>query len=496
MYRQGIKAETIHEQSNRLLDDDLPCQHSGRCPFIEKLNINASEYDVLLGHYLHAYQTGWIKDRYVAIDEFPGDAYVQEFTGRVGPAVTAYVDQEDGLPFYDYEDILERRAEFRDEIETWKNKVWSYYDSSHVLGSANSSAHSLGPLMTLANLEMERLDNRWQYADLGDGKVAARSTEHEWSFLLPPDLDEAESVVALDGTPVVEMWELVLGQEIERLSIHDKIPRDEYLDEILSLELIQTTENWNAYQSGEGVAPTIDIPVVEKIGELHNRKPGVITSKKGLSKYEMYGWDSMVSKVEYYGKMKGKNSFSTIRLGIVLGNPHPGDDVIEKWSAFAGRSAERREGTSGKDTDYGSFGNQVLQGLVQNEVLQAAMRFGREEKNGEKGATVFVHTSALPDWMEPTKRLVSVDTWLTPKDGMRQVIEAIYDIEDWRNQEWKTGDVAKQVSLSVDSARKHQKTLVKQGYLDSWQGGRGNAFHFSNVNLEEAPRFGHVEFPE
>lgn len=496
LHRQGVRGNTIHQQAGRLLGEDLPCQRDGECSFVKKTNVNTDGYDVLLGHYLHAYQTDWTDERYVAIDEFPGDAFVQEFTGKVPPAVTAYVEQEDRLPFLDYEDLLDCQSEFRSEVEAWKCEVWSHYDSTHVLRSNNSSAHSLGPLMTMANLEKEPLDNRWRHADLGDGKVAARNTEHEWSFLLPPNLEGAESVVALDGTPILELWELVIGTEIERIPLLDDRQKQAYLEGVLGLEIVQTTDNWNAYQGGEGVSPTVDIPVVEKIGELDGRKPGVITSKKGIRQYENHGLDSLASKTQNYGNLRGSNDFATLRLGIILGNPHPGDGVIEKWSALAGHSAERREGTSGKATDYGYFGNRVMEALVQNEVLQAVMRFGREEKNGEKGATVYVHTSALPEWVDPEKRFVSVNSWMTQKDGMKQVIEAIQELEDWQTQEWKTGDVAPCVFIKERTTREHLKTLVEQGYLDSWQGGQGNAHHFSNVCLEEAPEYGHVEFSE
>lgn len=364
LHDQAIKGETIHQEASRLLGEDLPCQHDGRCPYLDELNINSEEYDVLLGHYLHAYQTDWTDGRYVAIDEFPGDAFVQEFTGKVPQAVTAYVENNDDLPFYDYDDLLNRGSEFQDEVEAWKDDVWSHYDTSHVLRSANASAHSLGPLMTMANLEREPLENRWRYADLGDGKVAVRNTEHEWSFLVPPNLEDAESVVALDGTPVLELWELVIGAEMKRISLHDGGQKQAYLEEVLGLEIIQTTENWNAYQGGEGVSPTIDIPLLEKIGEVEGSKPGVISSKKGLKQFENYGLGSLVSGTENYGNLKGSNDFGTTRVGLILGNPHPGDDVIEKWSAFAGLSAERREGTFGKDTDYGFFGNRVMEALV------------------------------------------------------------------------------------------------------------------------------------
>ncbi|GGI95123.1 hypothetical protein GCM10008995_01590 [Halobellus salinus] len=495
-YRQGLKGEKIHEEASRLYGEDLPCQHDSQCPFIQKLSIEVEDYDVLLGHYLHAYQDDWTDDRYVAIDEFPGDAFVQEYTGKVAPAVTAYLREEDQLPFHDYDDLLTRGSDFPMEVEAWKDDLWQPYDSTHVLQSPASAAHALAPLMTMANLEKERLENRWQHADLGDGKVAARNTEHEWSFLLPPDFENAESVVALDGTPVTELWELVLGTEVNHLALFAHDQRQKYLEEVLELSIVQTTENWNAYQSGEGVAPTVDIPFVEKVGDIEGQKPGVISSKEALKQYKNHGIKSLVSKMENYGGLKGINSFGTLRSGVILGNPHPGDGVIEKWSALAGYSAKRKEGTEGEDTDYGFFGNRVMEAKIHNEVLQAVMRFGREECNGEKGATVYVHTSALPKWVEPEKRLVDIDSWITQKNGMIQVIGTIQSLDDWETREWKVSDVADQVDVSKRSAREHLKTLVDHGYLASRTAGQGGAYHFSNVRLEEAGEYGHVEFSE
>ncbi|ACM57228.1 helix-turn-helix transcriptional regulator [Halorubrum lacusprofundi] len=496
LYRQGIRGERIHQQASKLVSSNLACQHDGECPYIQKLNIDTDAYDVLLGHYLHAYQTDWTDERYVAVDEFPGDAFVQEFTGHVPPAVTAYLQQEDRLPFHDYAELLERQSEFQDEVEAWKEDVWSDYDAAHVLRNSNSSAHALAPLMTRANLEKERLDNRWQFADLGRGKVAARNTDHQWSFLLPPNFEGAESVVVLDGTPVIELWELVMGADIERIPLLDDDQKQLYLESVLGLNLVQTTDNWNAYQGGEGVSPTVDIPVVEKIAEVEGRNPGVITSKKGLNQYENHGLNSLVTQTENYGGLKGINTLGTTRVGVILGNPHPGDDVIEKWGALANISVERQEGTEGKNTDYGPFGNRAMEAEIQNKVLQAAMRFGRTEEHGEKGATVYVHTSALPEWVEAKKRFATVDSWITHKNGMKQVIETIRNFDDWKALEWKVGKVAECVTISKNSTRKHLKTLAEQGYLDKRTAGRGGAFHFSNVRLEEAQKYGHVEFAE
>lgn len=42
---------------------------------MEKRDFSPEEYDVLIGHCLQAHNRDYIEDRYVAIDEFPDDAY-------------------------------------------------------------------------------------------------------------------------------------------------------------------------------------------------------------------------------------------------------------------------------------------------------------------------------------------------------------------------------------------------------------------------------------
>jgi hypothetical protein len=122
------------------------------------------------------------------------------------------------------------------------------------------------------------------------------------------------------------------------------------------------------------------------------------------------GW-TLTEIVEHYGNLKGMNKFEKERLGIILGSPHPGHQEIQMWSAFAGKSAEPKEVDGkvleGADTDYGPFGNRVMRTFIHDEVLQAAMRFGREEVNGEKGATVYLHTCAFPTWLPIEKQLAS-----------------------------------------------------------------------------------------
>jgi hypothetical protein len=72
-------------------------------------------------------------------------------------------------------------------------------------------------------------------------------------------------------------------------------------------------------------------------------------------------------------------------------------------------------------------------------------------------------------------------------------------------REWKVKEIKERIDhleeqgtlddyLSSASVIGRLKKLSGQGYLNMYQGGQGNAYHFSNNSLENAPKYGHVEF--
>lgn len=501
-YQQGFPGDRLHSRLT-----GLPCQSGGACPFISKRDFDPDEYDVLLGTYRHAHREEWIEDRYVAFDEFPSDDYLTTFDDGIAPVVSAYVEDEDNdLPFTDYFDLLARRSDtaVQDTIEGWKDSLSSWSSNyQHARNSKSSLAHALAPVATLALIEMEPLDNDWKYADLGHDRVAVRNPKTaEWTFLLPPDLSSAKSVVGLDGTPNGSLWEIVLGEEIQTVSLLGDEERETYLEDVLGYRFVQTTGSWKAIQSGEGAAPPKDLAFIEGVKQEEEQSPAIISSQRAIQQYQSNGLSELTDTHEHYSNLKGMNEFGGERSGIVLGNPHPGDDEIEKWSALAGESAQRKEIggeiTTGPDTDYGVFGNKVMHTFLHDEVLQAAMRFGREEAEEGRGATVYIHTSAIPAWLPVDRNIVSIQPWLTEGEvehGMKQTIDAIHSLKEWRQSEWKATSLYELTKISDKQVRSCLEGLAEDDFIKCLgKQGQGNALHYTNIKLETAGSFGNVTF--
>lgn len=499
-YDRGLSALELHDEH-----DDLPCQRSGDCDYVTRRDVDPDTFDVLLGTYRHAYVEDWIDGRSVAFDEFPGDSFLKTFDGDLPSIVSAYLDSTDALPFRNHEDLLRHGTdeERREQVRKWRKGLSeTLTDADYARESGHPHAHALAPAAVLALLDPVYFRNDWKHSRLGRGRVGVCNPHsNEWTLLMPPDLNAAECVVGLDGTPNQALWDSALNVSFELEPLLEGQNRGRYLRDVLGLRLVQTTNYWKAVQGGNGVSPPKELALLEAIDRRHERTPSLISSKRAIEQYGREGLSEIITQSEHYGDLKGSNTFATERVGVVIGNPHPGDEVIERWSALAGRSAYRREedgmALRGDRTDYGSFGNTVFRTLVHDEVLQAAMRFGREEVGDERGATVYLHTAALPEWLPAERRIPEIDAFLTEKEGMRDVIVAIRSLEEWRSREWKATELYECASVSEKQVRNCLEKLVEYGYLEPrGKKGQGGALHYANAHLQDAGHFGEVEFPE
>lgn len=160
LYNAGVGGRLIHD----LLD--LPCLPD--CPYLAGWDFNPDHYDVLIGHYQHAYVGAAIEDRIIVIDEYPGDAFVSEIP-EPQELVTEFLQQHSDLPWNDWGDLIQRRREERHpEFLWWLEDSTLTRDPFDVVYRPGER-HILAPLLTCSLLYM---------SDLGNGFESTREYEH------------------------------------------------------------------------------------------------------------------------------------------------------------------------------------------------------------------------------------------------------------------------------------------------------------------------------
>lgn len=487
LYNEGARPKEIHKHAVDQFGRPLPCEEDGDgCPYKSKWNFDPDDYDLLIGHYTHAYNDTVTADRVVAFDESPTSSFVTKRDGdAVSRIVSTYLDYQGprgggnltGLPFDDHTDLIENRSadDRREQAFRWFESHGIDRDVTTVFESSDNISHALAPVLTYALLVGEDLGNGWEYAPIDGsdgGRVAARSRESGKVVLLrPPALDEAEAVIGLDGTPTPRLWRLTVDPDLDHRQVLDDDERGAYLTDVLNLRIVQTTELIKAYSSGRYVKPNNDRILFDWVRSTEDQNPALITTRSALDTYCTEGVTGAVGETKHYGNLKGSNEFGEKRVGIVAGSRHFGDDFVKQWGALAGEAVERDEG-KGHDLDYGEFGNDILRHMREHETLQAVMRFGRD---GE-GANVYVHTATLPEWV-PISDSLEVKPW---SDGMREVIGVLRDNDQ---EEWTARDVVDddRVSISRRQVRSHLNNLAEYGLIDQLQTEAGSANRYESV---------------
>lgn len=398
----GVSAGELHKHGADWFGRELPCQAEGECPYTARWR-EVEDADVVVGHYLHAHVPSVREGRVVVLDEFPGTVYL-ETVGST--AITRFLERHGGLPFEDHDALLRGRRDDetrREALEWFRGQGMDLRDVEGAVENAQSGGHALAPLAVFTLLKSEPAIAGWEAALLG-GKQAGVHAKvdkrrvgfkaYDVGILNPPDFSDAEGLVALDGTPTRRLWNLALGVRLKRRKVLSDEERRAYIRDTQGLRVIQTSEYDLPYSSGEYVKPRRDAALIHEVARKHGEKPGVITSQAAKRELEsMDGVPMLEASAEtYYGNFKGSNKLADAQAGVVLGSPHRSDHYVELWSAIAGEEVreEREPGES-----YGDFGDMVLQHMRENEVAQAIFRFARE---GD-GATVYVHTGAIPGWM-------------------------------------------------------------------------------------------------
>lgn len=485
---QGLSPSTLHKNTQF----SLPCGGTD-CPYMEWWN-NAERDDLILGHLSHAYAPEVIGDRIVIVDEDPGDAFQTRFdAGDMHDFVQSFFSQMDDPPVSNldglkqiaggngvFEEAREQLYQYASEIEYFELGKQILREREGHIQAANAVRALLEPevgqpnqvdsyRITLSNgVEHSRLeDNIVTAYDPSTGQLAIRRT---------PDFSLATAVVALDGTPTKKLWKGRLGvDEINHVKVLSDECRREYLEDVLGYSLYQTTRYIKPYSgaSGDRISFEKDRGLLHEIFRKSSGDVGLITTKKAKSMLLGHDDGNTIniedSHHNHYRNIRGSNEFEgdEIRTGVVIGSPHPGPNELRIVAGLNGDAYEsntveinesshqytRREPTE-ESRPY-------LEHFRENSVAQAALRFGRMD-----GATVFIHTAAIPAWMKTS--VTEIEGKVRSK-GEQEVIETIRDID-----EATTTEVAEQTDVTINTVRNHLKSLESEGLVSK----EGNQHRF------------------
>jgi hypothetical protein len=291
--------------------------------------------------------------------------------------------------------------------------------------------------------------------------------------------DSAKQVVGLDGTPSYLQWNVVLGYHgikddwLAHRRVLSDTERQKLIQDILDISIIQTTDSVYPYSSGNYVDIDRDTAYLKSIRQKHDSKPQLFTTETAENKYDTTGTLNQTSGVEHFGNIRGSNDYLSNRLAVVLGSPHFGDTYVEKWCALFGRETTRKG--KGSDLTYSGAGSEILQQMREQSVAQAIMRVGRD---GD-GASVYVHTSAIPEWMPVTQAAESVEVRKWTKK-QRKIIKAVEG-----SGRVTTSEVSDHPK--IDSSRRHVSgvlnNLAELGHLKREDTGKG--YIWTDININE-----------
>jgi len=454
LYEKGYSGRRIHLE----FQDYAPCGMD--CDYIDTLETIDEEIesiDLLIGHHSHCTRHQYVRNRIVIIDEFNPDPFLQPFPGDnstviddpgdIVPGFLNALDEVDtGFPteiYGDVTDLIQRRdgpKGWQEAIDWFREKGASRRSAQNfdfldpTLGEYDD-VHAYAPFLTFSLLCMERigpgidlapppsgaLDEIWQDGDLGPATKCLRDRNTGKMYALtPPDLSAATQVIGLDGTPTIELWNLLFapddGFDHQKVIAREDFPT--YLRSAMNMSLIQIGDGWHPYAAGN--ISDSDSNRFTAIQTLEEDAFALVSTKQALERYQDRGLlDAFVKRTDsnqdaadtrvsaehqalHYATLKSSNAFEKEPLGVVAGMPHPGDDLVQLWAGFCGEAVEvTRSNEEDVEKSFGELGNKIYEYFAHDQVVQAILRFGRDESVYENGgATVYISTYALPDWFE------------------------------------------------------------------------------------------------
>jgi hypothetical protein len=288
-------------------------------------------------------------------------------------------------------------------------------------------------------------------------------------------------VIGLDGTPTELLWNLLFCNNTH-FETYRVIRREDYpafLNSAMNMDLVQLGNGAHHYGGGEPSPYDKHRFATVKLRE--NERFALVTSKNALEHYhtsrlladyvhrdENPDEDSNRRyprfKARHYGTIRSSNDLAEEPIGVVAGTPHPGDEVIQLWSAFCGTVGEPKG--EGPERQYGKGQTEkIYNHFVHNQIAQAVLRFGRDgQVINSGGSTVYVITKALPRWLEVEH---SID--IRKNEAEISIISTIISQDEGEAQlkydTFTVSNISEEVELSWKKVRKTLEMLVDEKVL-------------------------------
>lgn len=490
---QGATVSDIHER----LGDSMPCQQDGRCTYTERASFVAEDKKLIIASPQHAYIGSYNQDRVAIIDENSGGAYETELTDEeVRTAITEYLKHDGEINAETLDDL--QRMNPREQVA-----VMDHLESKDLidskLGLSRNGQRADSRLLILGHLKAQTMPvSKFKRAELDvDGLTAvvlADEKEGGVTIRVPPKLYLADCVLALDGTPHVEMTENRLGRRLDVVNFLSEEERQTYIRDILGYHVYQTTDQVQPYSSGEYVSERHMLALLEAVwrrhgdGTLHGGEPvPFITSKKAKDKIREFAprqYNTFVSNDElHFGKIRSQSVLEGENRLIIGGSRHPGDREIQRLAALDGHDIPEGKGR-GNDKTYGEVGDTYYQHVTHNMTAQSIFRVGRTDEMDE--AHIYVHTSTIPDWI-PVE-YISKDRIRSRTDNEHMTIRALQKLEVAT-----TAEVSELVEHCDRTVRQHLNNLAAEGYVEK-NAERGK-IEWVDAGLDNMDWWGEVDLP-
>lgn len=434
-YARGATPEAIHEYMNP------PCVEEG-CHYQARTDFDPDSYDVLIGHSSHLHLPQVVSGRNVVIDEFPGDAFrVKLPQSKLEPSINTFLNRYGRFPADDYVELMRRRKNpgFRDEVAEFFDDFEIEPDNEGVFAHDDYHAHTPHAVYTLVFAHpVGAANDGYPYeramlptADQQFGLFERGTEVTESSVTIetqPEDLNYARSVLALDGTPDLSMWERALAIKLNRRVVLPHVEqRQSYYEETLGLAVAQVSNNAKPYSSGKWVNVEKDRAVTERIKEETGKAPLVVAPLQAIKQYQEDDWveDGIAKDMVNFGRMRGSNEWADESLVAIHGSPHYGNAWVQREAAFQNMDVYP-EG-HGNEQSFGD-GDEIAKQMREKVILQTILRFARGENNS---AGVFLNTSVVPEEINAVDAGAPVHTL---SEDQRDIFRAAEELSGYQEQ--------------------------------------------------------------